>query len=358
MRKNLTDNNIDSPDIISQRIIDCLDGYGIHFESKTGQLTVNDMRLTQYQLSKQTNTNGLKFKDEVKVYFATPDEINIQEINPYLVAVVTEQQRRIWAYATTFWSIPVTTGFGRRVRFLVFDEYNDKLIGIVGLTDPLIGLGIRDEFIGWDKDQKVNKLYNCMTAYILGAVPPYNSVLGSKLIALTLMFPEVRHVIYDKYKNSTPLISGVKKEPHLVYVDTMGAFGKSAIYNRLMNWRFVGYTKGQSHIHITSNESWEIIKQLIPEEKFKTYKYGQGSNWKMRVLKNGLEAAGLSKNILNIGWQRGYYCCPLAENWQEYLLGKTNNPEWKNYTKSDLIGYWKEKWVIPRIDKLKEKLDK
>ncbi len=159
MRKNLTYNNIDSLDIIRQRITGCLDGYGIHFESKTGQLTVNDMRLTQYQLSKQTNTNGLKFKDEVKVYFATPDEINIQEINPYLVAVVTEQQRRIWAYATTFWSIPVTTGFGRRVRFLVFDEYNDKLIGIVGLADPIIGLGVRDSFIGWGKDQKVKKLY-------------------------------------------------------------------------------------------------------------------------------------------------------------------------------------------------------
>lgn len=347
---------MESQDIIRQSILEHLESYGVHFESETGQLVVDDIRFMQHELARQTNTRGLQFKDEVIDFFASPDEINISKVSPYLVVVETEQQKRIWAYATTFWSIPITAGYGRRIRFLVFDEQNDKLIGIVGLADPIIGLGVRDSFIGWGKDQKVKKLYNCMTAYILGAVPPYNTILGAKLIALTLMFPEVRHIIYNKYKDTTPIISGVKKEPDLIYVDTLGAFGKSAIYTRLMNWRFIGYTKGQSHIHITANGSWEIIKQLLPEDQFKTYKYGQGPNWKMRVLKSGLKAIGLSEAMLSIGWQRGYYCCPLAENWQEYLLGKTDKPKWKEYAESDLIEYWKEKWVLPRIDSLKTKL--
>lgn len=340
-----------------QSILGHLEKYGVHFESKTGQLVVDDIRLMQQKLAEQTNTRGLQFKSRVIDFFAQPNEIDILKVSPYLVVVETEQQSQIWAYASSFWSIPITTGYGRRVRFLVFDRQNDKLIGIAGLADPVVGLGVRDNFIGWDKNQKAKRLYNCMTAYILGAVPPYNTILGAKLIALTLMFPELRQIVYDKYKDTTPIISGVKKEPNLVYVDTLGAFGKSAIYTRLMNWRFIGYTKGKSHIHITANGSWEIIKQLVPEEQWKTYKYGQGPNWKMRILKTGLKAIGFSESMLNIGWQRGYYCCPLAENWREYLLGKTDTIKWREHTQADLIEYWRERWVLPRIDGLKAKLE-
>lgn len=341
---------------IKQSILEHLEYYGINFNSETNQITADDLRLTQNKLAEKTNYRGLKFKDKVIDFFASTKEIDILNINPYLVVVETEQQKRIWTYACSFWSVPITKGYGRRVRFLVFDDQNNKLIGIVGLADSVIGLGIRDDFIGWGKEQKKKRLYNCMTAYILGAVPPYNTILGSKLVALTLMFPEVREIVYNKYKDTTPIISRVKRDPYLVYVDTLGAFGKSAIYTRLMNWKFIGYTKGQSHLHITANGSWEIIKQLVPKEQFRTYKYGQGPNWKMRVLKNGLKAIGFSGKMLNIGWQRGYYSCPLAENWQEYLLGQSDEPQWKNYAKSDLIEYWKERWILPRIDKLKVKL--
>ena len=162
-----------------------------------------------------------------------------------------------------------------------------------------------------------------MTAYILGAVPPYNLVIGSKLIALCLMFSEVRKAFHDKYKDRVSLISGQNKKAHLIYIDTLGAFGKSAIYTRLMNWKFIDYTKCKSHLHITANRSWELIKQVVPDYIFDSYKFGQGANWKMRVLKIGLRELGFSEDILSIGWQRGYYNCPLANNWQEYLLGKS-----------------------------------
>jgi hypothetical protein len=220
------------------------------------------------------------------------------------------------------------------------------------VSDPIIGLGIRDQYIGWTKEQKLQRLYNCMTAYILGAVPPYNLILRSKLIALCLMFPEVKKVFHNKYKDKISLISGENKQAELVYIDTLGAFGKSAIYNRLMNWKFLGYTKGQSHLHITANGSWELIKQVVPQDFFNTYKFGQGPNWKMRVLKEGLRELGFSADMVSIGWQRGYYSCPLAENWQEYLLGESNIPQWKPFKKDQLIEYWKNRWIIPRLEKL------
>ncbi len=341
---------------LRKKIITNLARYGVRFDSAKQILLTDDIREMQSKLAEQTNARGLKYKNAVAEFFAKPEDINILKVSPCLQLVETEAQRRIWAYAASFWSIPITTGYGRRIRFLVFDRQNDKLIGLVGLADPIIGLGIRDDFIGWNKDQKMKRLYNCMTAYILGAVPPYNLILGSKLVALTLLFPEVREIFHRKYKNKTTIISEEVKKPYLVYVDTLGAFGKSAIYNRLLNWDFVGYSKGQSHLHITANGSWEMIKQLVPRKVFNTYKFGQGPNWKMRILKAGLRKLGFSDKMLSIGWQRGYYGCPLAQNWKEFLVGESNRPIWKNYKKEDLVEYWKERWVIPRLDKLKDRL--
>jgi hypothetical protein len=38
------------------------------------------------------------------------------------------------------------------------------------------------------------------------------------------------------------------------------------------------------------------------------------------------------------------------------LLGETNQPIYKDVTKSDLIEYWKTRWVIPRLEKLQHNL--
>lgn len=165
-------------------------------EREKNQVIVEDFREVQRKLAGRTNLKGQEYKSKVQKYLAQPSDIDISKINPYLVTVESrEEHQRLWAYAISHWSVPVTVGYGRRIRYFVFDGQNDKLIGIVGLCDPVIGLGVRDdESIEWTKDQKMQRLYNCMTAYILGAIPPYNQALGSKLVALTLMFPKVRFV--------------------------------------------------------------------------------------------------------------------------------------------------------------------
>lgn len=345
--------------VIKRQILKNLEDYGIKWNEDERQVIVEDFREVQRKLAEQTNLKGQEYKSKVQKFIAQPSDIDISKINPYLVTVESRaEHQRLWAYAISYWSIPVTVGYGRRIRYFVFDRQNNKLIGIVGLSDPVIGLGVRDdESIGWTKDQKMQRLYNCMTAYILGAIPPYNRLLGSKLVALTLMFPRIREDFYQKYKDSSSIITKVNKKPYLIYIDTLGAFGKSAIYNRLLNWDFVNYTKGQSHLHITANGSWELIRQVVPENVFDTYKFGDGPNWKMRMLKRGLRELGLSEDMLSVGWQRGYYRCPLAQNWKEYLLGDTNRVVWQEFTERDLLSYWHERWVAPRLDTLQTNLE-
>ncbi len=344
---------------VREKLLQNLADYGVEWNSELKKLEVEDLRDTQKKLSLATNQNGIQYEKKVKDYFAAPNEIALDKIDPYLVEVTEKSSlySKIWSYCLTFWSVPVSSGYGRRIRYLVFDRQNNKVIGLFGLCDPLIGLNIRDEYIGWNKEQKHERLYNCLTAYILGAVPPYNIILGSKLVALTTLFPEVRETFKRKYEGKITVIAGKEKMPVLAMIDTFGAFEKSAIYTRLLNWQFLDYTKGKSHIHITANGSWELIKELVQEEKFASYKYGQGSNWKLRTLRTGLASLGfINEDILSIGWKRAYYLNPLLKNWKDFLTMQTNEPEFIDYTNEYLIEYWKNRWLNPRKSQLLEKL--
>ncbi|ADQ40233.1 hypothetical protein Calkr_0701 [Caldicellulosiruptor acetigenus I77R1B] len=339
-----------------EKIVAMLNLHDIQIDPESGKIYASDKRKIQLKIAEQNNKRYKIFERKYKKCLATPKEIVIERIKPKLIEVTSKEDMELWKYATSFWSVPVTKGCGRRLRFLIFDENNNKLMGILGLRDPLIGLKVRDEYIGWDRETRLEKLYHVMTAYVLGAVPPYNRILGGKLVALLCKSDVILKAFKKRYTGRKTVIRGVEKPSELVLIDTMGAFGKSTIYNRLKGWKFVGYTTGQTHLHLTVPELWEIIKEIVPEKEFKTYRFGEGSNWKLRVTRKALQLLGFSKDILTTGWQRGYYICPLASNWCEYLLGEVEHPEYTVETVEELTQYWLKRWALPRKERLIEKL--
>ena len=72
-------------------------------------------------------------------------------------------------------------GYESRIRFLVVDQYNGKLIGLFRLGDPVFSLGARDQWIGWNKESRGQRLHHVMDAFISGAVPPYSSCFAENL---------------------------------------------------------------------------------------------------------------------------------------------------------------------------------
>src|SRR5688500_1676747 len=54
-------------------------------------------------------------------------------IHPRLIEVQPDtEDELLFRYARLHWSVPVSAGYGRRVRFLVVDQSNDKLLGLFG----------------------------------------------------------------------------------------------------------------------------------------------------------------------------------------------------------------------------------
>lgn len=91
------------------------------------------------------------------------------------------------------------------------------------------------------------------------------------------------------------MIKGQLRPPHLALVTTTSALGRSSIYNRLSFrgrkvFQSLGFTKGYGHFHFTK-EVFGEIRAFLEEMKdpiVRMYRYGQGPNWRYRVLEKGL----------------------------------------------------------------------
>ena len=71
-------------------------------------------------------------------HFAEGREVRPAHVEPELVPVSSgTQDAAVFRLATRLWSVPVSRGFGRRLRFLVRDRDNGKLIGFIALGSPV-----------------------------------------------------------------------------------------------------------------------------------------------------------------------------------------------------------------------------
>jgi len=226
--------------------------------------------------------------DRLIKYFANGSEINVLGLRPRLIEVKPDtKEADLFRFATLLWSAPVSHGFGRRLRFLVIDEYNGKLVGLFALGDPVFNLKARDDWIEWDHRQRAERLYNVMDIYILGSVPPYNELLCGKLVALLAASNEVRETVQAKYKDKPTIIRGKVKDPSLVLLTTTSALGRSSIYNRIvlgdrLIYERIGSTIGWGHFHL-SNGTYAAMKQYLEGIRHPIvhrHRYGQGQTGK------------------------------------------------------------------------------
>src|SRR5258708_14764158 len=111
-------------------------------------------------------------------YFANGCEVDPSRIQLRLVRVFSDtEDADLFRIASLTWSVPVSTGFGRRLRYLVWDEYHGRIAGLIALGDPVFNLSVRDNLIGWNVHDRAERLVSVLDAYVLGAVPPYNMLL-------------------------------------------------------------------------------------------------------------------------------------------------------------------------------------
>lgn len=268
-----------------------------------------------------------------------------------IVYVNNKELRSIFNLCIEYWSAPVSKHIGRSYNFIVFDN-NNKIIGIFGLSDAFIANGLRDKIIGWDRETAIEMIYYVLNIYVLGALPPYNHFLGAKLIALLSTSKEVREFITSLYKRPD-------KKKELVMLETFGVYGKSSIYNRLLGWKFAGYTQGSTTTFLNYKNMRELFKKIelymiengIRTKSLELRGFGEGAFARVRYIETILSFLGLDASK-GFGLRKSYYISPLAENYKEFLNKEEDVPKYFDFSKNYLIDYWKSRWLLPRLDNL------
>lgn len=283
-------------------------------------------------------------------------EVIPQLISPKLVQVhPRSEEELLFRYISLHWSIPVSSGYGRRLRFLVIDKQNEKVMGAFGLGDPVFNLGARDTAVGWTRDAKQARLHNVMEAFLVGAVPPYSYLLAGKLVAMLMASNEVRRAFQRKYSNNSSIISERRLDGRLVLVTTISALGRSSIYNRISYQgrkliESVGYTQGYGDFHF-ANGLYTAIRdhaQRYCAPTARAASWGNGFRNRREVIKKCLVDLDLPSDWVHHGIKREVFHMPLGDKSLEYLQGSTRQPRFFDFPATSLADYWRERWAIPR----------
>ncbi|ELY9423375.1 DUF4338 domain-containing protein [Cronobacter dublinensis] len=304
------------------------------------------------------NQNFITLKSsKLLKFFASGKDVIPDKISPVLERVSSGTwQGDLFRLAALTWSVPVSNGFGRRLRYLVWDESNGKLIGLIAIGDPVFNLAVRDRLIGWSTEDRSSRLVNVMDAYVLGALPPYNFLLGGKLVACLLRSRELYDDFARVYGNSVGVISQKKKRARLLAITTTSSMGRSSVYNRLkldgiQYMEPIGYTGGWGHFHIPDSLFIELRDYLrdMDHSYADHHMFGNGPNWRLRTMKAALNALGFRDDMMKHGIQREVFISQLADNATNILQTGRGKPDLTSLLSAkDIAELAMERWMIPR----------
>ena len=205
-----------------------------------------------------------------------------------------------------------------------------------------------------------------------GAVPPYSTLIGGKLVSLLMASPKVIRDYRERYGDAESVIaSRMKGEPvvrpaDLVLLCTTSLYGiGSSQYNRLkatttkgkLEFREVGRTFGYGSVHISERTFSTMKSYLEASGEAHSYSFAAGVNYKIRTISSAVASLGLSQ-VLQHRTPRIVYLVPLTSNWREYLTGNDETPDFI-YESVDspeeetqaLIEFWKTRWLQKRVKK-------
>jgi hypothetical protein len=214
---------------------------------------------------------------------------------------------------------------------------------------------------------------------VCGAVPPYGSLLGGKLVAMLAASPEVVAEYKRRYGKMASVIASsmagkrIARPAELVFVGTTSLYGvRPSQYDRIsvpcdriggrvgeaVRYEFLEHTQGLGTFQFGDPTVSAIEAYLRQSSNGLAVNsvFGEGANPRLRKLRDGLAALGLaSEAFLTHGLDKLIYAVPLIRNLREYLLGLDSAPEYRFGRRdpgasTQAIGrWWAERWLVPRI---------
>lgn len=247
--------------------------------------------------------------------------------------------------------MPFSKGFGRRLRYVVYDDYHESVIGIIGLQSPPADLACRDKLFNFPREKKMQLVNQTMDIFCLGALPPYSALLGGKLVAGLAASTQIVQDYSVKYANTKTLLTKSILDNRLRCLTTTSAFGRSSIYNRLkfrnrLLAEPIGYTLGTGNVHLEEIYS-ELVQVLKENNTYHGGGYGRGPKSRWQNLTRAFTALEIPHEYRNHGVKREVFLFRLDSKLEEGMSGERFGDD-ISIDGQEYCNFWKERWALPR----------
>jgi hypothetical protein len=218
-----------------------------------------------------------------------------------------------------------------------------------------------------------------MDITICGAIAPYNTLLGGKLVAMLMASPDVIAAYNARYKSTPSVIASsmagraVRRKPALVFLGTTSLYDvASSQYNRLrvpaeevggraggrLEYVNLGRTVGFGSYQFSQQTMAALEVLLARSRRGRQVNsiFGEGVNPKLRKVRAALELAGLRSDLfLRHGSPRIVYGVALAENTRDVLLGRASRARYIVPLRPEgtvaIVAFWRRRWLSPRVER-------
>lgn len=219
---------------------------------------------------------------------------------------------------------------------------------------------------------------NMMEIIVCGAIPPYNELLGGKLVSILACSPTVIRDCTEKYKSQVSEIASrmkgkkVVRDSRLVFLGTTSLYSVgSSQYNRIkvpmsdtftLEFKKMGITEGYGTVYFSKETTGTMMRLLELQDGGRRINniFGEGTSPRFRLISRGLSTIGVKADaFLNHYSPRIVYSIELAENTNDFLLGYTENVSYP-FDSSDnnailtktqeMIDFWYNRWMTKRLE--------
>ena len=306
-------------------------------EAKLREMVVAEYEAQGFVVSGNSIKTELSARDlhgnnrSVPTLFDEDDDVDFGKIEPELRLCETPEMIKSFTdLSKEHWSTPHTPQVGRSMRYVVHDKGNNRPMGILGLSSPILSQKARDDFLGINKDNRQEWVNKGMNMFRCGAIPPYGKYFASRLTASMVLTAKVATDYFNRYGESVQ------------WFTAMGAFGRTPIYDRhnysgnKVSW-FMGYSSGFGSFQV-SPELLAAMRAFLKSRKINTeYKSGV----KMKTINDAMRRLGFKDKDTSHGIKRGIYLLTGHTDLRALIAGGKSDRYF--YPEDVLIRAWRKK---------------
>jgi|TARA_R110002074_G_scaffold225796_2_gene397441 hypothetical protein len=291
--------------------------------------------------------------DKVQQQMWTPTDLydkekTIQEIQDLDPIVEYTQDNETWTLLRQgISSMEFVANPGRNQKYFVKDKITNKYLGVICMGSDVVSIKVRDAFLGWTKENKLDdaKLqHTAIGTSIIATQPLGFNFLGGKLVSALVTSSTIRNNWKEAYNQT------------LAGITTTALYGVHSQYNGIPHWKTLGETAGQ--INLKPDDSiylvWnQWLKENHPEEHHKAV---NATGPKNNVINRIFKHLGMKAKDYQHGFKRGVYFADIYENGKEFFRSNIDEKDLIMKEKYQLdydrvINWWKPK-AIRRYEKL------